>query len=141
MSQRYRSKLEELTAALLKKNKIKFEYEARRIPFRSRIKSGECPSEYGGCGSKDVYQKRTYLPDFTLPDGTIVESKGKLTPSERTKFLAIKSSNPELRIVFVFGANNKLSKGNPDRRYSHWCDEHGFEYGVKALPASLIKGS
>lgn len=128
----YRSKLEQLTAALLKKNKIKFEYEAKRIPFRSRVKSGEC----GDCTGTHVFQKRAYLPDFTLEDGRIVEAKGRLTSSERTKFLAIRNTNPEIRIAFVFGADNKLTKGK-DRRYSDWCVDNGFEYAVKALPTSI----
>lgn len=133
MANKYRSKLEVLTAQLLTKNKINFEYEAKRIPFRSRVKSGVC----GECDCTTVYQKRQYLPDFTLPDGHVIEAKGRLTSSERTKFLGIRAFNPELRVSFVFGADNKLSKGKP-KRYSDWCKENGFDYGVKQLPPSCL---
>lgn len=132
----YRSKLEELTAQLLKDAGHKFKYEQKNIEYRSRVRGGHC----GECESKDVYRKRRYLPDFTLNDGTIVEAKGKLTSSERTKFLAIRESNPGITIVFVFGADNKLTK-RKEFRYSDWCKQHGFEYGVKLLPASLSEGT
>ncbi len=130
-SDKYRSKLEVLTAKLLKDQGIKFKYEAENVDYRSRVRSGICE-----CGSKDVYQRRKYLPDFKLAERFYVESKGKLTSSERTKFLSIRDSNPGIRIVFVFGADNKLSKSSA-KRYSDWCGVHGFEYGIKALPASI----
>lgn len=131
----YRSQLEVITAGLLKASGIKFKYEARKIPFRSRVKSGIC----GECECREVFQVRSYLPDFELPDGRIVEAKGKLTSSERTKFLAIRASNPNLYVCFVFGADNKLTKSKP-RRYSDWCKDNDFDYGIKQLPASIKSG-
>lgn len=129
----YRSKLEVLVAKLLTEKRIKFEYEPRKIKYQSRVHGGRCVE----CGAKKVFRMRSYLPDFVLQDGTVVEAKGRLTPSERTKFLSIRESNPQLRIVFVFGADNKLNK-RKDARYSDWCIEHDFEYGIKQLAPGLL---
>ena len=134
----YRSKLEELVAVILKRKGIPFKYEEGKIKYRSRVRGGRC----GECGCKDVYRERTYLPDFTLADGTVIEAKGRMSSPERTKFLDIAESNPDLNIVFIFGADNKLARGK-DKRYSDWCREHGYDYAVKKLPdciASLADG-
>ena len=129
---KYRSKLEQLTAKLLKDNGHKFKYEDGKISYRSRVRGGRCSS----CDSTKTTRGRSYLPDFRVGE-VIVEAKGRLTSSERTKFLDIVSSNPGIKIYFVFGADNKLNKNKP-KRYSDWCNEHGFEYGIKQLPASLL---
>lgn len=137
MPNNYRSNLERLTAKLLQDAGIKFKYERTKLKYVSPVVGGLC----GECGATSgVGKRRTYLADFTLSGSIIIEAKGKLTSSERTKFLAIRKSNPDWTIIFVFGANNKLNK-RKEKRYSDWCEEHGFAYGIKALPTSFIEGS
>lgn len=132
----YRSNLETLTAKLLDEHNLDYEYETVKLPFFVRVRGGVCKA----CNDGDVFQSRTYIPDFVLGpvDGRYyVEAKGILSASERTKFLGILASHPGIKIYFVFGSNNKLNK-HKDVRYSDWCDKHGFEYGIKELPAGLI---
>lgn len=140
VSKPYRSKLEVLTAALLNSAKIKFKYETLTLHFVGPVQGGICSK----CGDgKGVGKKRRYLADFHLVGDDrvrcVVEAKGRLTSAERTKFLAIRKSNPDYTIYFVFGSDNKLNK-HKEKRYSDWCNEHGFEFGIKSLPSGLVKG-
>ena len=43
-----------------------------------------------------------YQPDFVLPNGIIVEAKGRLDVWDRRKMVAVKAARPELDIRFVF---------------------------------------
>lgn len=129
----YRSKLEQSIATLLTRYGISFEYEPEVMEFDYPVKGGRC----GDCKSHRVVKKRTYLPDFRLSDGTIVEGKGILTQEERGKFLVLKKQYPDVRIAFVFGFNNKIRKDKPER-YSDWCIQHGFDFAVLSLPKSVL---
>lgn len=83
-----------------------------------------------------LYKK--YTPDFFLPNGVIIESKGKFTREDRAKHLAVRDQNPELDIRFVFMRDNKLSK-NHKMKYSDWCNKHGFQYHIGTVPEEWIK--
>ena len=117
---RYRSGLEKRTAQYLRKHKVKFEYETLKVKWQDlRI--------------------RTYTPDFVLPNGIIIETKGRFIPSDRVKQLMVKEQNPELDIRFVFtnpkARLSKLSKSTD----GDWCDKHGFQYAKETIPLSWIK--
>lgn len=82
---------------------------------------------------------RTYTPDFILPNGIIVESKGRFTAEDRRKHLAVKAQHPELDIRFVFtNPKSKLAKG-AKTTYGHWCDKHGYKYAAKLIPNEWLK--
>lgn len=127
----YRSKFEGQVGKFLEMHGVKFEYEPYDILYKRRVQSGECSS----CPSKVVFQRKTYTPDFVLPElGIILEVKGLLSATDRAKMLAVKENNPQLDIRFVFMSNNKVKKSNAEYRYSDWASEHGFPYGVKTIP-------
>jgi hypothetical protein len=116
---RYRSGLEKRTAQYLRKHKVKFEYETLRIKFQPPM--------------------RTYTPDFVLPNGIIIETKGRFIPSDRAKHLMIKEQHPEYDIRFVFtNPKAKISKGSKTS-YGDWCDRYGFLYAQETIPLSWIK--
>ena len=116
---KFRSKLEKRVYELSIKGKIKgAKYEAIRLPF-SRV--------------------HFYCPDWVLPNGVVVEIKGRFTATDRTKHLAVKQTHPAVDIRFVFAQNNTLSK-NSTTRYSDWCDKHGFLYAFKAIPKEWTTG-
>ena len=48
---------------------------------------------------------RKYTPDFVLPNGVIIETKGLFTPSDRRKHILIQKQHPELDIRFIFTAS------------------------------------
>ena len=112
----YRSGFEHKVSDQLKENKIKFEYETTVIPY---IKPET---------------KHTYTIDFTLPNGILVETKGRWVAEDRKKHLLIKKQHPELdiRIVFMSG-KTKIRKGSPTT-YGMWCDKHGIPWAEKIIP-------
>ena len=117
---RFRSGLESRTAAWLKLRKVKFKYEESRLPY-------------------SVAEVRHYTPDFQLPNGIYIETKGRFIPSDRKKHLLIKNQYPELDIRFVFSnPKAKIRKGSKTS-YADWCNKHGFMYAQEYIPVEWIK--
>lgn len=81
----------------------------------------------------EYHVARRYTPDFVLPNGIIIECKGRFKAADRTKHLLIQEQWPELDIRFVFMQDNKLSTTSTTR-YSDWCMKHGFEYAIGNIP-------
>jgi hypothetical protein len=78
--------------------------------------------------------KHKYTPDFKLPNGIFVETKGRFVIQDRQKHLLIKSQYPELDIRFLFqNSRAKISK-NSKTTYADWCNKHGFTYADKVIP-------
>lgn len=79
-----------------------------------------------------------YHPDFRLPNGIYVETKGRLLLDDKKKHLFIKEQHPELDIRFVFqNANAKFSK-NSKTTYAMWAEKHGFKWAEKQVPQEWI---
>lgn len=115
---KFRSIFESDLAKSLKSSKVKFEYETQKLQYVLR---------------------KTYTPDFILPNGVYIEAKGVLTPADRTKMRAVKEQHPNLDIRFVFqNANNKLSK-HSKTTYAQWADRHGFPWAHKRIPKEWLK--
>ncbi len=86
-----------------------------------------------------IERDATYTPDFRLPNGIIVETKGRFLATDRTKHLLVKAQHPEYDIRFVFEyPNAKITKGSKTT-YADWCDKHGFLWAKKVVPDSWIK--
>ncbi|MAJ43715.1 MAG: hypothetical protein CBC83_02260 [Flavobacteriales bacterium TMED123] len=82
---------------------------------------------------------RTYTPDFVLPNGIIIETKGLFTALDRRKHLAIKKQHKNLDIRFVFtNSRQKLRKGAKSS-YGTWCDRYDFDYYDRIIPESWLK--
>ena len=114
----YRSGFEHKVSDQLKENKIKFGYETTVIDY---IKP---------------QTNHTYTIDFTLPNGILVETKGRWVIEDRKKHLLIKKQHPELdiRIVFMSG-NTKIRKGSKTT-YGMFCDKHDIKWAEKEIPTS-----
>ena len=88
----FRSGLEEKVADLLTNLGVDYEYESTKVPYILQC---------------------NYTPDFLLPSGIYLETKGRLTEEDRRKMKAVKEMNPELDIRFVFQSPfNKIYKGS-----------------------------
>lgn len=75
-----------------------------------------------------------YHPDFKLPNGIIVETKGRFVPDDRKKHILIKKQHPDLDIRFVFtNSKNKINKTSKTT-YADWCTKNGFIYADKVIP-------
>lgn len=115
----YRSGLEDRISEQLKSLSVPFKYEEFKIKY-------------------EVNEVRTYTPDFELPNGIIVESKGRFVAADRKKHLLVRVQNPFLDIRFVFSNSKaKISKGSKTS-YADWCDKHGFLYADKLVPEEWI---
>lgn len=87
--------------------------------------------------SFDYVIRKKYLCDFTVdtPKGRkiFLEVKGYLSPEDRVKMRAVKMSNPEIDMRFVFDKDNKLSRKSK-MTYSQWASKYGFPYAVGGIP-------
>lgn len=130
----YRSGAEELLAESLTASGVGFSYESLKLEYEKPVRKGKCKD----CDGKKVVKVATYTPDFVLNNGTIIEYKGRLTATDRSKLIAVRNSNPDTKIHLLFGSDNKLQK-NSEKRYSTWATEHGFEYAIGVPPKRWLR--
>lgn len=115
----YRSGLEDKISAQLEGLGVPFEYEKFKIKWV-------------------LHQDKVYTPDFKLPNGIIVESKGRFLTDDRMKHLEVKKQHPHLDIRFVFSnSKTKIKKGSKTS-YADWCDKHGFKWADKLIPEEWL---
>jgi hypothetical protein len=83
--------------------------------------------------------KHKYHPDFKLPNGIFVESKGRFLAADRKKHLLIKEQQPELDIRFVFSNSNTKIAKNSKTTYADWCRKYGFQFADKDIPEEWLR--
>lgn len=116
----YRSGLEDRISDQLKSLSIPVKYEEFKIKYNI---------------PESVH---TYTPDFELPNGIIIESKGRFVSADRKKHLLVQQQHPNLDIRFVFSNSKaKISKGSKTS-YADWCEKNGFLYADKLIPEGWI---
>ena len=115
---KFRSKLEEKVATLLKELGVSYEYESTQVPY--------------------VIQ-HNYTPDFVLPNHVYLETKGYWDPADRRKVLAVKRDNPDIDLRMVFQSPyNKISKSSKTT-YAKWCDKHDIPWcAYHSLPIDWL---
>ena len=117
----YRSGFENKVASALSEQKVKFEYEVTQIEY---VKP-------------ETHHK--YTVEFTLPNGILIETKGRWTLEDRKKHLLIKQQHPELDIRFVFqNPNGKIRKGSKTT-YADYCEKHNILWSDKVIPTAWLK--
>ena len=116
----YRSGFENKVASALSEQRVKFGYEVTQIQY-----------------IKPETQHK-YTVDFTLPNGILIETKGRWTMEDRKKHILIKKQHPELDIRFVFqNPKGKIRKGSKTT-YSDFCDKNGILWADKDIPAEWL---
>ena len=76
-----------------------------------------------------------YIPDFRLPNGILVETKGWLRPRDRAKMLRVKKDNPGCDIRFVFQrANSRVGKSPQRLTDWQWAEKHSFVWAEGSIP-------
>jgi hypothetical protein len=80
-----------------------------------------------------------YTPDFVLPNGIIIESKGIFDPEDRKKHLYIKEQHPSLDIRFVFTRSKSPLYKGAKSTYADWCAKYGFRFADKLIPEVWLK--
>lgn len=130
MKDGFRSGLEKGIADDLTSKGISYEFEKHTVSYSLPVRSGLC----GECGSRSVGKKATYTPDFRIPGGIFVESKGRLTARDRSKLAAVHLQHPGLDLRLLFAYDNWCTKLHK-QRYSEWAEAHGFKWAVgKRIP-------
>jgi hypothetical protein len=117
----YRSGLEEKLAQQLTKAGITFRFEEFKLAFTEPAKA------------------RTYTPDFALPNGIVIESKGLFTTEDRQKMRIIRETYPDLDIRFVFSnARQRISKTSKTT-YAMWAEKYGYPWAHKEIPPDWLE--
>ena len=112
----FKSGLEQTISQQIESKGIKVEYETEKVPYIIPASN------------------HTYSPDFKLPNGIRVETKGRFVAADRKKHLLVKEHNPHLDIRFVFSnSKNKISKKSKTT-YGDWCEKNGYKYADKIIP-------
>jgi len=76
-------------------------------------------------------RRARYLPDFALPNGILVETKGRLTAADRAKMLRVKEEHPQADIRFLFQrAGQRITRSPNSLTYGEWADKHGFRWSA-----------
>lgn len=117
----FRSGLEDKVSKQLESKGIKADYELWKIPY--------------------VVPESThsYCPDFILPNGIIIETKGLFEAADRKKHLLIREQYPELDIRIVFSSSrSKIYKGSPTS-YGEWAEKNGIMFADKLIPVEWLK--
>ncbi len=118
----FRSGLEEQIALELKQAGVDAAYESETVTYEQPAKT------------------RKYTPDFILPNGVIIETKGRFVTADRQKHKMIKASNPGLDIRFIFSNPNARIGKKSKTTYAMWCDRYDFQYAKAATKAQLRAG-
>ena len=107
LPQRFKSKLEQRFAAEIFKRGLRAEYEPQRFEF---IRTSH------------------YTPDWGIGKNTFVETKGYLSPSNRSNLISFREQHPGVEILLAFqcGSNKLSSKSNTT--YGEWATKNGFKW-------------
>lgn len=102
-----------------------------RSKFEKRIHGnvdGRRKVEYEPADAALNYNRpATYIPDFRLKNGILVEAKGYFKPADRTKMLLVRKQNPKVDIRLLFQrASVRLTKSPNSMTYWQWAERHGF---------------
>lgn len=116
----YRSGLETRNAKRLDHLGADYEYEPFKLPFVQPAKP------------------RTYLPDFVLPNGIVIDTKGRWITEDRQKFKMIAEQHPDIDIRLVF-SNPYQKIGKTSRTtYAMYADRMGLKWAKEIIPQEWI---
>jgi hypothetical protein len=116
----FRSGLEDKVADQLRAQGIDPQYEQFKIEYTKPAR------------------KAKYTPDFRLPNGLFIETKGRFITEDRQKHLLIKAQHPEYEIRFVFSNSRARLSKTSKTTYADWCLKHGFRFADKRIPQEWI---
>lgn len=116
----FRSGLEGSNAQLLERHSVPVIYEQSKIRYA-------VPLSF-----------HTYTPDFELPNGIYIETKGIWDAKDRAKMLLVRAQYPDLDIRMVFTRSKApIAKGSKTTM-AQFCEKHGIKYADKLIPLEWI---
>lgn len=106
----FRSGLEQKAAAQLLAAGLPVNYESESIPYTIPAR------------------KARYTPDFILPNGIVVETKGRWVSDDRKKHKLIRIEHPTLDIRVVLMRPNSTIGKKSTTSYAKWADDHDVKW-------------
>lgn len=117
----YRSGLEVRNAKRLDDLGAEYEYEPFKLPYVKPAKAS------------------TYTPDYVLPNGIIIDTKGRWETADRQKFGMLKDQHPALDIRMVFSNPlMKIGKKSPTT-YAMVAQKIGLPWAKEFIPQSWLE--
>ena len=115
----FRSKLEERVADLLFNLGVQYQYESIKVPY---------------------VIEHNYTPDFCLPNGIWLETKGYWDSKDRKKILEVVKQNPDIDLRMVFQAPYNTISKKSKTTYAAWCERHGILWASYAtIPIEWLR--
>lgn len=114
----WRSGLEDKVATALAQAGVAYRYEEVKVRYQRPATA------------------HTYTPDFILPNGIVVETKGLFSPEDRKKHELLRAQHPGLDIRFVFSRSASPIRKGSKTTYGAWCLKQGIPFADKLIPAS-----
>lgn len=131
-------------------NKSKVRQTALAKGFRSGLEDTVSASLFARGVSDFTYEEHTlrylvpsrtarYTPDFCLPNGIVVETKGRWLPEDRQKIELVLKQYPELELRLVF--SNPRAKIQPSSKttYAMVCEKLGIQFAAKDIPTAWLE--
>lgn len=103
----FRSGLEEKVADLLVDLGVKYEYESTKVSY---------------------VISHNYTPDFVLPNGVWLETKGYWDSKDRKKIKAVIQQNPDIDLRMVFQAPYNTISKKSKTTYASWCEKNNIKW-------------
>jgi len=114
----FKSGLEEKVSDLLCELGVDYEYEGKSFPYTIQ---------------------HLYTPDFILPNGVVLETKGYWRPEDRRKVKQVITENPEIDLRMVFQDPYKKISKKSKTTYSKWCQRYGIKWcAFHAIPIDWL---
>lgn len=122
----YKSGYESRIAKYLADKEIDFSYEEYYLEYYLPVRRARC----NACGAEEIEEMHTYTPDFYLPAYDLyIETKGKFTPRDRTKMVAVISQHSDKDIRMLFMRDNWITKSHK-KKYSTWCESNNIPFAI-----------
>lgn len=80
-----------------------------------------------------------YTPDFILPNGIVIETKGRFLTVDRQKHRLIQEQHPNLDLRFVFSNPKSRISKTSSTTYAMWCDRYGFKWAKLWIPVTWLR--
>jgi hypothetical protein len=84
-------------------------------------------------------KERNFTPYFILPSGIVIEGKGRFITADRTKFVYIKETHPDLDLRFIFSNPDQRISKTSKTTYAKWCEYKGFLWAGPVVPVEWLK--
>jgi len=118
----WRSGLEDQTAEDLAARGVPYRYEEVKLSYLKPA------------------SKHTYTPDFILPNGIVVETKGRFEVDDRQKHELVRAQYPDLDIRLVFTRSASLLRKGAKSTYADWCAKRGILFADAPTAAQRKRG-